>query len=185
MKAQSARYLRRSWWSGACRHRWPVDGATSGFSLVEVVLALGFLALTLIPLIGILTHVNQKRYQSDSIFLSSSIANKIISEVHQANRAQIDAWAGSPRLDYYFNYEGLEVSSVDEAAFTARLVIEKVPITLGAGVENSYLGKVKVHVCRIPGADGARVIDEMISSNPNRQPRSIRTYPSVIVDLEK
>jgi hypothetical protein len=137
----------------------------------------------LIPLTGILTLVNQNRYQSDTIFLSSSIANQIISEVHQANRAQLESWASSPKLDYYYNYEGLAVSSDDEAAFTARLIIKKAPITLGADVENTYLGKVKVHVCSISGSKGSQMIDEMISSN--RRPKSIRTYPSVIVDLEK
>ena len=131
----------------------------AGFSLIEVTLTIGIVAVVMVPLMGLISVSSRTNFDSSTMMLSGAIATEIMGRVQQADSTQIDDWEGESKLDFYYDYEGQRVTDIQEASFTARLQVLPQDLILGSGISNPYAQKAVVYVCSLPGTAGAEEID--------------------------
>jgi len=116
--------------------------ARNGFSLVEVVVAIGIVAVALIG-IFVLVQTGFKTYRDAmNSTVTSSIAQQMIS---QYILADFDSLAGNVTLTNYFDERGLLLSMADtsRAIYIATGMITNGPV---AGVDPSRLCTVQVKI---------------------------------------
>ena len=157
-----------------------------GFSLIEIALPIGIIALALVPILGLLSVSSKQNFDSDTVAIGASIAGDLFSQVQQASFEQIEAWEATPPNSFYDN-EGLRIEDDDAnlASFTARTVIEPTEID---SVENPFMKRVTVWISAVSGDSTPRIDDALrnIESDPDtRLPSSIRTFQSLITKLDK
>jgi len=94
-----------------------------GFSLVEVVMALGIMSFALMGLVGLLPAGLSQFRQAIDLTVKAQIAQELISMVQRTDYADLAALgtSGQPAV-YYYDSEGAKLTGADEAyyAYVAR-----------------------------------------------------------------
>ena len=127
---------------------------SGGFSLVEVVIAIGILSFALVPLVGLLpTGLSTFRNSIDRS-VSTQIAQRIINESRQAGFTNLSALQGYR----YFTDEGDATTETSQnriyVAKTDIITRVAVPGT-GTTFLNASLAQVRVRVANSPTGSGA------------------------------
>lgn len=124
---------------------------TFGFSLVEIVVAVGIVATVMVALVGMiptgLNTVNEAAHTMAEI----RIAQQILGEVQLTEWKEIDKWeAEGP---YYYDLEGnkLDGDDVSKTVYTCQVEVEEAA-PLPQAEANEYLKRVTVKVSNKRGA---------------------------------
>ena len=132
-----------------------------GFTLVEVLLALGIVSFAFMALCGMLP-VGLKTYRDAmDATCRANIVRVISAELAQAPYATIDAWNGQER---FFSDQGLEVAS----AAAARFRVKYVNILSGTslfGAINSSLKPVTIEISAVQGGSSLSRVTVFIANN--------------------
>ena len=127
---------------------------SGGFSLVEVVMAIGILSFAMVPLVGMLpTGLNTFRNSIDRS-VSTQIAQRIISEARQTGFTNLS----SLQVNRYFTDEGDATTETSpNRIYVARTdVITQVAVPgTGTTFSNASLAQVRVRVANSPAGSGA------------------------------
>jgi len=91
-----------------------------GFSLVEVTLALGLCAFTLVALLGLLPVALNSARSATEISRSAKAIEHMASELSQSRFTNVVGMANQTR---YFDYDGLVTTNTNDAYFTVRATI--------------------------------------------------------------
>ena len=135
--------------------------AKRGFTLVEVLLALGIVAFAFMALCGMLP-VGLKTYRDAmDATCRANIVRVVTAELAQAPYAGIDAWNGQER---YFSDQGLEVASVADARFRVKYV-NILPGTSLFGAINSSLKPVTIEISAVQGGSSLSRVTVFIANN--------------------
>lgn len=161
-------------------------GDVSGFSLVEVVMAMGIVAIGMLPLVALLGTAMEASHEAFSRVANSRIGAELIGEVQQADWSDLGSWDGK-QIRFDHNGQRLSGGSGDEAVFTARIRLPAASggITLGthAGSSNRHVRRVLVAVSSRPGPAGAQAIDAVLSGS---EPPGVgaELFRAVVVNME-
>jgi len=149
--------------------------------LVEVSLAIGILAVAVLPLIALAAHSAQVDRRSQDTVVSALIASDMIGMLQQADWQAVQEWQSTGGAEAYYDIDGQAMgdsSNAREAAsFTARLHFPTHP------APSSYNVQAVVLVSGLPGALGQAEIDDFLN-NPTPQ-SDVRRFPTMAVHLEK
>jgi uncharacterized protein (TIGR02598 family) len=116
----------------------------SAFSLIEVVLALGIIAMAFVPLMGLLpVGLSNFRGSIDQTVVAQ-IVQRLGNEAQQSDFESVTAYAGR-----YFDDQAREVDASESATYVARLLVMR---------DETYLKRLIVQVARNPG--GAATLRE-------------------------
>jgi len=121
----------------------------AAFSLIEVILAIGIVALAFIPLLGLLPTGLQSFRSAVDQTVASQIAQKIAGEAQQSDFENITG----PGPERYFDGEAVELGDGGKASslYTARMAVLEDP-------SQPHLKRILVQIARNPG--GASTLKE-------------------------
>lgn len=124
----------------------PAPARRSGFSLVEIVVAVGIVATVMVALLGMiptgLNTVNDAAHTMSEI----RIAQQLLGEMQSAEWEELRDWeSGGP---YYYDQEGNEVENASSPGrvYTAVVELKNPPTLPGGRDQNNYLRPVVVKV---------------------------------------
>jgi uncharacterized protein (TIGR02598 family) len=132
----------------------------AGFSLVEVVLAVGIMALGVVTILGLLPHGMEMSRKTANEQAETRIVDQLISEVQAADWSTMSGIVGSSNgsgVLKYFDDQGLELGTgsgnLDNLVYLARVrLLNANEITQGARIPstsnlaNPFLRRVQVEV---------------------------------------
>jgi uncharacterized protein (TIGR02598 family) len=128
-----------------------------GFTLAEVMIAMGIVASVMVALLGMIPLGVRSVREATNMTITGRIAQEVISNVQQANWA--DVLAQYDGKTFRFDNEGFAIrndSKVDRPSFTAKVTIPRDEVKIG---ETKYdvntLKKILVEVEYTP--DGQRI----------------------------
>jgi len=125
-----------------------------GFSLVEVVIALGITSFALVAMLGVIPVGLQS--MKDSVFVTSqaAITESLVANAQRTPWDKLDAWNGALR---YFSVEGRPLTTSNSAAFavTTRLV-KSVPAA-STGLPHQQLARLTVEIRSLNSQQTARI----------------------------
>ena len=116
----------------------------SGFSLVEIVVAVGIVATVMVALLGMIpTGLNTVNEAADTM-AEIRIAQQILGEVQMAEWEEVDDWDAKP---YYYDAEGNKLDSQEpgKVRYTCRVEIED-GFALPLADESRYVKRIVVKV---------------------------------------
>jgi uncharacterized protein (TIGR02598 family) len=164
-------------------------GSGSGATLIEVVVTIGILITTLVPMVGLLSVAIDTSGRAATSTISARIAAKLIGEVQQSDWAGLQAWSAR---EIYFDDQGQELSGADasqEAAYIARVRLGAVTgVVMGtSAMANSSLRQVVVVVSSQPALRGKISLDEaeMAITKGEDLPKHVRLSRAMLVNMEK
>ncbi|HYF35521.1 MAG TPA: Verru_Chthon cassette protein B, partial [Prosthecobacter sp.] len=155
----------------------------SGFSLVEVVLAVGIMALGVVTILGLLPHGMEISRQTANELAESRIVDSIISDLQAMTWAQLHSTANNEDLQTrLYDDQGLQIDSnasndekATELSYVARVEIPEPNVVLptdGAETPNQNLRRVIIKVAAVPqenfnfdnpGAVPVRTVTQLIA----------------------
>lgn len=162
----------------------------SGFSLVEVTIAMGIVATVLVALMALLPYGMDSIREAKSTQVQARIANEIIGELQMAD------WGTEPGYSKLRNYDGMvrnydnEGTLIEDTAdsnkqdtiYKAKI---EVPVTErmelpGMTVKNAgrYLRRVSIKIAYAPG-------DKKIDFESSKLPLPYKAYSSEIVKMSR
>ena len=108
---------------------------THGFSLVEVVLALGVISIGVVALIGLLTISTASSRLSDEDTVIAAIARQVDTELHNTSFANLPTNGAT----WYFDNEGHHLTTAANAVYQCRIVLTAdTDYDSPGGVKNLY-----------------------------------------------
>lgn len=128
----------------------------SGFSLVEVVIAVGIMALGITAILGLLPHGLAMTKKTADLTYQTRIFQQILSEYQAKPWSQITGGiAGGAEPLRYFDYEGIELRNGQEAllSFVAQIELPSSPVTLpstATPAPNDNLRRLLVRIAATP-----------------------------------
>lgn len=168
----------------------PRGGKASGYSLVEVMVAVGIVSFGIIAMVSMMPSGLSTFRNSMDRSISSQIAQRIVNEARQTDFTTLIGYSGNASFEYrYFTDEGDEVKSGDGktrvyAAFTE--VTNPIVITGTSGnFTNSSIARIRVRVANNPRAESSEEVRNSIRNVspifwPDRSPTpSTYKAPSV------
>jgi uncharacterized protein (TIGR02598 family) len=166
-----------------------VPDSGSGATLIEVVVTIGILITTMVPLIGLLSIAVDTSGKAASATISARIAARLIGEVQQSDWAGLQEWATK---ELYFDDQGQELSTASaqqEAVYTARVRLG-VPtgVAMGTGSPaNPSLRQVVVMVASRPVPQGKLALDaaEAALASGKELPKDVRISRAMLANMEK
>ena len=147
---------------------------TSGFSLVEIVVAVGIVATVMVALLGMIpTGLNTVNEAADTM-AEIRIAQQILGEVQMAAWEDLDQWDSKP---FYYDAEGnkLDTQEGNKVRYTCRVEIED-RVLLPPDQENRYIKRVVVKVSSKRGGT--------IDFSENAPPKEYRAFAGLSVQTE-
>ncbi|MDA0812157.1 MAG: Verru_Chthon cassette protein B [Verrucomicrobia bacterium] len=158
------------------RHR---PGVDSGFSLVEVVIALGIVATVMVALMALLPLGMDALRESANLTVQSRIAQDLIGDVQQADWDTLTRYENELR---YFDGEGttLETAGSGTRLYSAKIEFPETPITLPGLGQNRYARKIVIKVAFTP--PGQEVVDW---NSTGKTKKRYKEYPTVVTNLTK
>ncbi|HSI61880.1 MAG TPA: Verru_Chthon cassette protein B [Candidatus Saccharimonadia bacterium] len=164
-------------------------GSGSGATLIEVVVTIGILITTLVPLVGLLSTAIDTSGKAASTTISARVAARITGEVQQSDWAGLQTWAAR---EMYFDDQGKELTgatAAQEAVYTARVRLGTSGVVMGtgAGSSNSSLRQVVVMVASLPAPRGKISLDEAEAAITTGKdvPKQVRISRAMLVNLER
>jgi uncharacterized protein (TIGR02598 family) len=138
--------------------------AERGFTLVEVLLALGIVSFAFMALCGMLP-VGLKTYRDAmDATCRANIVRVVTSELSQSPYTNIDTTLMSSTR--YFSDQGLEVASADDARFRVKYVNVLSGTSL-FGATNSSLKPVTIEISAVQGGSSLSRVTVFIPNNGN------------------
>ena len=120
--------------------------AASGFSLVEITMALGIIAFAFVTIFGLLpAGLNSFRKAMD-ISIGTQIVQRLINEAEQTDFLVL---IKQPSVERYFDDQGTELSEARGAIYHAILRVKK-NTTFPSAPSNDYIATVTVQVANNP-----------------------------------
>ncbi len=168
------------------RSRW----RRCGFSMVEVVVAVGITGFALLALVGLLPHGIETMREAANISAEARISQYLVGEVMLSEWEEIGDFDGQYR---YFDNQSIEVfrSNPDfdsRHVYTAQLEVPAADVQLpnggaGGGAIEENLRRVVVRVTDVDtGTAGG---DEAFFNDESRKKRDIRTYASIVAKMNR
>ncbi len=154
----------------------------SGFSLVEVVVAVGIVATVFVAFLGLIPLGLENMSDAGNITTQSRIAQKIIGEIQlsewrdenqggtDAKNSIIDSFDGDTR---YYDEFGDETNDESERVYLAEIEVLQTgqgDVTLPGAEPNKYIKNAVIRVAYAP---------------PGMQKIKFRTYTTMMADLKK
>jgi uncharacterized protein (TIGR02598 family) len=137
------------------------ESSQRAFSLIEIVIAIGIIAVAVIPLVGLLPSGLGTFRQSIETSVGSQIAQKVINDAQQTNYDLLTAAAGAENNTSgatfttiikplrYFDADGMELTTLSGSIYQVNTVVN--PTTLpGLNTPNYDLATVIVQVAHNP-----------------------------------
>ena len=154
-------------------------GDESGFSLVEVVIALGIVATVMVALLALLPLGMDALRESADLTVQSRIAQDLIGDVQQADWDTLERYRNELR---YFDGEGttLETAGSGQRLYSAKIEFPDTPIRLPGLGQNRYTRKVVIKVAFTP--PGQETVDWDAAEAKEKR---YREYPTVVTNLSK
>ena len=148
-----------------------------GFSLIEVILAIGVIAIAIVPMFGLLpAGLNTFRKTMDNT-VSAQIAQQVMGEMQQTDFNVLENMSVDSR---YFDRNGVEISDASHSQWVYRTIaVMKTPIDVG-GTSSTSIGKVVIQVINDP-AHKTQGASALVDETPGI---AIGTYSS-LVSLKK
>ena len=146
----------------------------TGFSLVEIVVAVGIVATVMVALLGMIpTGLNTVNEAADTM-AEIRIAQQILGEVQMASWDDLDQWDSKP---YYYDGEGNKLDSKEggKVRYTCRVEIES-NLVLPNRQQNRYLKRIIVKVSNKRGGS--------IDFSENAPPKEYRAFAGLSVQTE-
>lgn len=126
---------------------------SSGFTLAEVMIALGIVASVMIGMLGMIPHAVGSIRESNSLTVMGRIAQEIISDIQMSEWDDIEEDYKGKTFQY--DNEGLifEGRAGQQPTYEARVELPVQPVSLGKKLEYSVdnLRKIEVEIEFIPG----------------------------------
>jgi uncharacterized protein (TIGR02598 family) len=158
-------------------------GADDGFSLVEVVIALGIVATVMIALLALLPLGMDALREAADLSVQSRIAQDLIGDVQQADWRSLERYRNELR---YYDGEGISLLTAGsgQRLYTAKIefpVSNDGRVNLPGLDKNDYAKKIVVKVAFTP--PGQEIVDW--EAKGKKKKRSFRAYPTVVTNLTK
>ena len=120
--------------------KFPSSAPKSGFSLIEVVIALGVLSFAIIPIVGLI-GTSLQTYRGS---IHETVSRQIMTQLAaNAQQARLDDLVANPTATFYFDYEGLPVTSGDpDRIYTA--TVTNLPDSSLLNTTNLFLVQITV-----------------------------------------
>lgn len=154
----------------------------SGFSLVEVTVAIGIVSFSVIGISGLLLTGGKTFHQALDISVSTQITDRIMNEAQQTDFQDLINSTNPPTR--FFDDQGNELSSAVGAIYQARTLITpstSTPSTSTSSAPNPDLATVVVQVANNPG----NLTPQLDPVNPKlwNDPRlAITTYSGLVAN---
>lgn len=142
-----------------CRSRLSGFFARRGFSLVEVVLATGIMALGVITILGLLPHGLEMTRKTANEQAETRIVDQIVGELQSADWSGLQSQIGTPQRRY-FDDQGLEITQSGNGGDFNTLLTYVVEVTLpqldvklpsnGTAAPNQNLRRVIIKMIAAP-----------------------------------
>ena len=148
-------------------YRQPPGRRSAGYSLVEVMVAVGIVSFGIIAMVSMMPSGLSTFRNSMDRSISSQIAQRIVNEARQTDFTTLIGYSGNASFEYrYFTDEGDEVLSGDSrpkvyAAFTEI----NSPILVPQGnttFSNSNVARVRVRVANNPRTESSEEVKNSI-----------------------
>jgi uncharacterized protein (TIGR02598 family) len=124
-------------------------GGSSGFSLIEVTLALGIVAFSVITLVGLIPMGLTTFHKAVATSVSSQIVQQVVTDVQQTDFNQLLASNTQPLR--YFDDQGNELSSATAPGVVYNVnVVVNTPVGLTGG-NSSNLACLNIEIVSNPG----------------------------------
>ncbi|RBP42646.1 uncharacterized protein (TIGR02598 family) [Roseimicrobium gellanilyticum] len=166
-----------------------LSGSGSGATLIEVVITVGILITTLVPLLGLLSAAIDMSGKAVSANTAARISAKLVGDVQQGDWLGLLSWSDR---DVYFDDQGCELTGANaqaEAVYSARVTLGPVTgVSMGTiGIPNPSLRQVMVVVSSRPGVKGRKDLDDAKAAitDGKKLPMSVRVTRAMLVNLEK
>ena len=164
----------------------PIPNRKKGFSLVEVVIAVGITGFALLALVALLPHGIKTMRDAGNISAEARISQALVGEVMLSEWEEIEDFHNTYR---YYDNQSIEIKKGDadfdeRHIYTAKIEVPPADVKLpGAAEVEENLRRVVVYVTDIDtsveGDEGTFFNDE------KRQKRNIRTYASIVTKMNK
>jgi uncharacterized protein (TIGR02598 family) len=165
------------------------SGSSYGATLIEVVITVGILITTMVPLLGLLSSAIDMSGKAASSTVAARISAKLVGEIQQTDWAGIQSWGDR---ELYFDDQGLELTGTqapEEAIYLARVTLGPATgVSLGSsGSANPALRQVVVLVATRPAPHGKEDLDEAKTAitRGKKLPMGVRVSRAMLVNLEK
>ena len=119
----------------------------SGFTLAEVMIAMGIVASVMVALLGMMPLGVRAVREATNLTITGRIAQEVISNIQQANWK--DVITNYDRKQFYFDNEGFAIRDGNpvKPTFEARVIIPREEISIGKTTYNvETLKKILVEV---------------------------------------
>lgn len=140
----------------------------SGFSLAEVMIALGIVAFVMMGLLGTMVRGTQSVQNATNTLIYGKIADQMVNDIQQLN------WTLLPQefpaeKEFYFDYQGFPIQKTDQGKSEESAVDNQVSfvakvryntdadvVSAGNTYDNELLRKIQILVEYTPGGKPAR-----------------------------
>jgi uncharacterized protein (TIGR02598 family) len=125
----------------------------AGFTLAEVMIALGIVASVMVAMLGMIPHAITSIRESNNLTIMGRIAQEVISDIQMSDWDQIEQDYKGKTFQY--DNEGLpfEGRQGQQPTYEARIELPQERVSLGSNLEyqSDIARKIKVEVEYIPG----------------------------------
>lgn len=152
----------------------PPRQSRKGFSLMEVTIAVSIIAVTCIPLIGMLPAGMKTMRDGQHEAISAEIIRALTNELSMSDWSDtndLQDWENDFR---YFDREGIPLEDAEGAVFTARIDVGRETSLPGAPNRNEFLQTVTIKVTPKP-----EVVKDRFTN-----PKFHRTYSMLIARMD-
>jgi uncharacterized protein (TIGR02598 family) len=149
------------------------NGLSSGFSLVELALALGILGFTMTALIGMLPFGLSAFKQAMTNTIESEIVQNLSNDILLANYSDLYKYNSQ---SYYYDYEGMPLPSSTGAVYTATVSM------IGIGGANSPLSLTNNGVSTSSTQVNTSAYNVTITISNVNTPTQSQAYPVIIAN---
>ncbi len=151
----------------------PFPKRQSGFTLVEVTLAVGITVTVCLTLMGMIPQSMDAMHKSALISADARVVQSITSNYQMRDWTTVVA-QGATNQDAYYDYHGLPTTKgALDVSFTARTQVLAAPALPGGTVSNARIMTVFIQI--VNGGD-TKLFDT---------PARIRTYRTVVAQMDQ
>ena len=150
-------------------YRQPPGRRSAGYSLVEVMVAVGIVSFGIIAMVSMMPSGLSTFRNSMDRSISSQIAQRIVNEARQTDFATLTNFTDNSTTSYkYFTDEGDETTiGAANQIYVARVDIVKQVSVPGASIPNQNMAQVRVRIANRPRVTTALQGNATTSNSPS------------------